>query len=1024
MLFFKKLKKFFGFSKLSYLSKLVDRKLKKININELFKYSEDRSSMIEKIKIEITHEIKKETYLIYSEKKIEKAINERVVYWAKRFNKSVNAKEIELAVLCAYISNFILYVSDRILLVMLKIYRISNFLNYYNSKLPFILMVLDFLKDKNLISEKHRISLYKKYNALKKNIVDVKDGISVRKLDPNIDEEKNKNMLAMLKKEEINHTKKMASNLDKIVDENKDKQILKKEEIEHDKKMPPHLDKMVNEDKDKQILKKEEIEADKNIHSINLDLKQSKMEDKKIEINKKYEINIQNGKENIVNISGNLSDFKNFYEIDEEYKNINLGKYSVVFAENSQLRESLFENIKKEAMKIKFEGDVKIIFEDNTTMINNIDGIKIHSKKFNISLLKGNKVKISGELDSKFSYSNEIKKFELLTEFDPKAHYVSIADLYCEEICIENMKNETSKIIFEDNVKIILKDSSKMTKQKDNLEIKNKEFVITVFENDVLKIFGKISDKNFNYFDEVKKFELLNEEFCFKEYKLIFVKGSQIDETCAEFFSCGNKFKEIIFEDNIKFICEDELTITNFNSELKFDCKDNYNIVFSDKENTIKMLGNFDYYYFDFENKVIGRKVFKLLYGKIDFKNLNIFIMKGSKIREKNIAYMKKIIQEENIIFEDNVQIICEDFSLTTDDNINNIKLNPNKKDFLINFLKKENKIKIYFATFLYSFNFDKIKENEILKLLCKNFNFNGCDFVVVKDSKIDKKTIIEMNKEMIFERNVQILYDSNTIITNYNDNVVKFEAIGGFKVNFLKKENRIEIYFQSNIFRFDFYEIKENKILKLLFNKSNFENCSIVISANSKIEEKVIGKIKKDISSEKEIIFENNVQIICIDGKTIVTNCNNESIEISYLENKIVLSKQTNLIKIYCNLNFTPTNFNEKLKNNRALNLLFKKFDIREYSFLFVNNSIVKENFINNITKINENIVFEKNVSISLENGMTAKHISIDKIKFENDVVTLEFLKRKQVVNIFYKSDKYFDFNVEIMKNRVFKLL
>jgi len=170
--FFKKLKKFLGFSDPSSLYKLIDRKLREINISDWLK--EDKSKLLEKILVEV------EKYDKYPKEKIKKLILIRIKYMAKYFNKSRNLKEIEMSVFCSYLIYSKIDVSNNAILIMSKINATGNFLGY-STDWPTFIKFLHFASKHNLIEVEHKEPLLKKYLILLANKKDFKNAFKAAK---------------------------------------------------------------------------------------------------------------------------------------------------------------------------------------------------------------------------------------------------------------------------------------------------------------------------------------------------------------------------------------------------------------------------------------------------------------------------------------------------------------------------------------------------------------------------------------------------------------------------------------------------------------------------------------------------------------------------------------------------------------------------------------------------------------------------------------------------------------------------
>ena len=181
--FFKRIKKYLGFSKLSELSRIIDKKLREGDKKHWLSIP-DPKKCIEKISSEIFEELKNKKYSI---KEITKATTERSRYWANNFNKCRNLIEFEMASLCSYLIKLQQKMSNRIFSLLVKIICDRNFLSYENLiALPLFIIILHFFKTKGLIDPKHGNSLLKSYLTLltqKKSLKGFKDILILESLE-------------------------------------------------------------------------------------------------------------------------------------------------------------------------------------------------------------------------------------------------------------------------------------------------------------------------------------------------------------------------------------------------------------------------------------------------------------------------------------------------------------------------------------------------------------------------------------------------------------------------------------------------------------------------------------------------------------------------------------------------------------------------------------------------------------------------------------------------------------------------
>ena len=104
-------------------------------------------------------------------------VRERTKYFAERFNKSRNVSEFEISALCAYCHRYTPKILNSTFLVMMAIDIDPSresflFLNDESKKWPFLIVVLYFLQNKNLIKKRDVTFLLRNYMLLLKNDFD------------------------------------------------------------------------------------------------------------------------------------------------------------------------------------------------------------------------------------------------------------------------------------------------------------------------------------------------------------------------------------------------------------------------------------------------------------------------------------------------------------------------------------------------------------------------------------------------------------------------------------------------------------------------------------------------------------------------------------------------------------------------------------------------------------------------------------------------------------------------------------
>ncbi|MCL2312645.1 MAG: ankyrin repeat domain-containing protein, partial [Firmicutes bacterium] len=173
--FFKRLKKLLGFTKLSEITRTLDKKLMEKNIND---WTDEKKLFLDNIVNEIV-------YTKYSDQKIKNLLLERVKYWAKRLNKSRNLKEVEISILCSLVIGsqveISVKISNKLLFMLTQSCCNDNFLAYDGSAdlLPFV-RVLYLLENEKLIDEQHKNFLIKSYLILlanSKSLTDFENGL-------------------------------------------------------------------------------------------------------------------------------------------------------------------------------------------------------------------------------------------------------------------------------------------------------------------------------------------------------------------------------------------------------------------------------------------------------------------------------------------------------------------------------------------------------------------------------------------------------------------------------------------------------------------------------------------------------------------------------------------------------------------------------------------------------------------------------------------------------------------------------
>ncbi|MCL2313440.1 MAG: hypothetical protein FWC41_13370, partial [Firmicutes bacterium] len=168
--FFASIKNILGYTKLSELSIIVDKKLKEGKINEWLEASNQKESL-KKISDEILQELKKKQIEKYSTKQMENAIVERAKYWSSDFEKCKSLKELELCLFCSYLLRLIVKITKKVILTLKKISWNGIFLCYSKSDSnhkdwPLVVIVLHFSIKNKLIDEKQKKSLIELYIVL------------------------------------------------------------------------------------------------------------------------------------------------------------------------------------------------------------------------------------------------------------------------------------------------------------------------------------------------------------------------------------------------------------------------------------------------------------------------------------------------------------------------------------------------------------------------------------------------------------------------------------------------------------------------------------------------------------------------------------------------------------------------------------------------------------------------------------------------------------------------------------------
>ncbi|MCL2311455.1 MAG: hypothetical protein FWC41_03030 [Firmicutes bacterium] len=835
--FFKKLKKFLSFKPCEKMNKKVDETLKKMNIYDFLKEKENCSKLelIEKIVLAIEA----------NQKKIEKkffmknCVTNRIKYWAKRFNRSRNLKEIELSIFCSYLVNSRVDFLNNIILSILRMTNSTNNFLYYDSsiKWPVIIMILHFLITEKLIDEKEKDHLLKIYfkslimNAKNKNFSkDLENAVQSAIEAFGIEE----NKIEILVLDIIKKIGQKDLKLDLNYMFEHAKWLYKKLYKKNDKKLVKFLN---------HCSKNDEQTIEKNIE----DNENEKIYEFKDEVGK-YKIDVFkkiNENKRKIKISGDIPSAENFSEIVSKIKekcgNFETNELEVIFDENSKIDKGFIVNMENE--KIIFKNKVQIIHKDNSKSTNFNDRLEFSSPDENfkvIFLKKEETIEMHGDLLNLGPHFKKIiEDFKLLNkEFNFEEYKIFISEN--SKIRMNFIMHfRRQKIIFGNNVKIIQSDFGSFTISDGKIEFfcNQKEFKINFSkkENEI-EMSGKIP--NFATFKE--EFRLLYKKFDLEKYKITIVENSEVNEKSI-------KNLNIIFENNVKILCDDGTIIFNCVDKIEFiNSNKAYKIVVSEKNNTIKMSGNLDgSHIFEIERRI------ELLSKDFSFEKYKTTVSKDSKINEN-------FVKNKNFIFEDNVKIICLDGTLVSNLQYQ-IEICSKKCNVVV--LQKNDTIKISGNLDFSYYGDDFYKIIERIKLLIKEFDFKEYVVIFLENSEIYEHFINfftnKVHENIIFEKDTKIVCTSGAILDNY-ENHIEFvdRSEGKFKITLYKKENKISMYCSKtfNINDFD-RQIKENKILKLVYKEFDFEKCEIKIEKGSVINLEIIEK-RKNIVIEKGVDF------------------------------------------------------------------------------------------------------------------------------------------------------------------------